>query len=240
MRILFFGNESEKAYKPNPFYKKQVKNLKDIWENKTYNDFGIERIFRIILQLLAFIIPSSLVRQFSGINNLINRKLIIEFWGISKLVYYYFILLEFDKTRSKLFLIISIILTFDTLHFLISRIFLNDVFRQAISYKRSLMMTFINYAEICMCYAFIYAYIDHTNTNIENTIFIVNSKITNLQAIYFSFVTSATIGYGDIAPKNPFVMKIVISQIIISLFLVVVIISNVTTKIEDKTFYNKE
>lgn len=236
LKKLILGSESNKAYKSNPFYKKQSQNLKDIWNNKSYNDFGIERFFRILLQLTAFIIPSSIVRQLSGTSNLLFRKLSIEAWGILKIVFL-IIFLKYDMTRSGAVLFIAIVLSADTLHFLVSRVFLNDVFRQAISYKRSLMMTFLNYIEICLCFALIYAYIDHTSLTPE----VFNcGHITNLQAVYFSFVTSATIGYGDIAPKDPLVMKLVVSQIIISLFLVVVIITNVTNKIEDHTFYNKE
>lgn len=236
LKKLLLGSESNKAYKPNPFYKKQSKNLKDIWDNKTYNDFGIERLFRIFLQLSAFVIPSSVVRQLSGTSNLLFRKLSIEAWGILKIVFL-IIVLKCDFTRQGVVLITAIVLSIDTLHFLISRIFLNDVFRQAISYKRSLMMTFLNYIEICLCFALIYAFIDHTSLTSE----VFNcGHITNLQAVYFSFVTSATIGYGDITPKDPVVMKLVVAQILISLFLVVVIITNVTNKIEDRTFYNKE
>ncbi len=243
-KILFFGNETDLENRPNPYYEKQKQNLKDIWENKYYNDFGIERLFRILLQLLAFIVPSGIFRCISGTNNIIRRRLTIEALGIGKVLYYYFILSFYDKTTNLGFLILSIILTADTLQFLASRIFLTDVFREPISHKRSLLMAFINYIEICYCFAFIYAFIDHTNSDLSTPIFLVNSSteikhISNLQALYFSFVTSATIGYGDITPKNENVMRLVILQIVISLFLVVVIISNVTSKIEDKTFYNK-
>ncbi|MBX7182162.1 MAG: potassium channel family protein [Bacteroidia bacterium] len=245
LKILFFGNETDEQSKPNPYYEKQTQNLKDIWYNKTYNDFGIERLFRLFLQLTAFIIPSGVFRQLSGTDNIIHRRLTVEFLGIGKVFFYYLILVIFDKTQSYFFLILTSIITFDTLHFLASRIFLNDVFRQPISYKRSLLMVFINYVEICLFFAFVYSYIDHTNIDIANTMFIPNSTnavshISNLQSIYFSFVTSATIGYGDIVPKNDLLIRIVIFQVIISLFLVVVIISNVTTKIEDETFYNKK
>ena len=244
-KILFFGNETDEMSKPNPYYKKQNQNLKDNWHNKTYNDFGIERLFRLFLQLTAFIIPSGIFRQLSGTDNIIHRRLTVELLGIGKVIFFYLILVKFDKTNSLIFLILASIITFDTLHFLASRIFLNDVFRQPISYKRSLLMVFINYVEICLFFAFVYAYIDHTNIDITKTMFISNSEnmvshITNLQSIYFSFITSATIGYGDIVPRNDILIRVVIFQVIISLFLVVVIISNVTTKIEDETFYNKK
>jgi hypothetical protein len=238
VKELLLGSESNKAYKPNPFYKKQRTNLKSIWDNKTYNDFGIERLLRLFLQLTAFIIPSSLIRQFSGTSNLLFRKLSVEAWGVLKIAFL-IIVFKLDYTHNAIVLVISLVLSLDTLHFLISRIFLTDVFRQAISHKRSLIMTFLNYVEICLCFALIYAYRDHT-APAYIIVFVKDQHLTNLQAIYFSFVTSATIGYGDITPKDPLIMKVIISQILISLFLVVVIITNVTNKIEDDTFYNKK
>ena len=63
--------------------------------------------------------------------------------------------------------------------------------------------------------------------------------LSDLQTIYFSFVTSATIGYGDIAPKDPLVMKIVVAQIMLSLFFLVIVITTITNRLHDDTFYNK-
>lgn len=244
---LFLGSPKAKKYIPSSFYKKQRQNLADIWNNKTYNEFGIERIIRLILQLLAFVTPGGFVRHITGTSNLLVRKLGIELYGILKVVFIY-LAFKFDWTTNSFVLTVIIILTLDTLHFLISRVLLNDVFREAISHKRSLIMTFINYIEICLCFAFIYSYIDDTNQDSINPVFHINSDIPNIknghlndtQTIYFSFITAATIGYGDISPKDPRIMKVVIIQIVISLFFIVVFISNILNKLNEDTFYNKK
>lgn len=244
---LFLGNSKANVYKPSSFYKKQGQNLLNIWHNKVYNDFGIERIFRLILQIIAYFTPAGVVRYLTGTENLIIRKLGIEVYAISKL---FFICVAFalNLTENAFVLVIIIILTLDTIHFLIARVFLNDVFREAISHKRSLIMTVINYVEICLCFAFIYSYLDDTNHQLDNPTFHISSDIPQIekghlndnQTIYFSFITAATIGYGDISPRDPLAMKLVIIQTLISLFFIVVFISNIINKLNEDTFYNRK
>jgi hypothetical protein len=247
MLKLLLGNSKANIYKPSSFYKKQKQNLLNIWNNKTYNDFGIERILRLILQTIAYVTPAGVVRYLTGTDNLIIRKLGIEIYAIFKLVLICFAF-GLDLTENTFVLITIIILTLDTIHFLIARVFLNDVFREAISHRRSLIMTIINYVEICLCFAFIYSYLDDTNHQLENPTFHISSDLPQIekghlndnQTIYFSFITAATIGYGDISPRDSLTMKIVIIQTLISLFFIVVFISNIINKLNEDTFYNRK
>ena len=100
-------------------------------------------------------------------------------------------------------------------------------------------MTLINIIEVMLCFAFIYSYIDDTNNVPGRMIFSTGHQLNDLQSIYFSFVTSATIGYGDIAAKDPLLMKLVILQIMLSLFFLVIVITTITNRLHDDTFYNK-
>jgi hypothetical protein len=60
-------------------------------------------------------------------------------------------------------------------------------------------------------------WIDDTNLDIKSPVFhvsddipgVIDRHLTNTQTIYFSFVTAATIGYGDVSSGNDFVMKLV-------------------------------
>ncbi len=45
-----------------------------------------------------------------------------------------------------------------------------------------------------------------------------------MSAIYFSFVTIATVGYGDIAPKSTLAQFTVVSEIMVGLYLLAVIL----------------
>ena len=231
------GSPTAKKYRPNPFYEKQWESLDNIWNNKTYYDFGIERFIRLSLQLTAIFSPAGVVRWLTGTENLLIRKLGIEFYAISKIILI-LTAFYFDWTTNGFALFFIVIFTVDTLHFLVCRVLLDDIYREAISHRRSLIMTFINYIEICLCFAFVYSYVDDNNTNLKTNVLhisselpnIVNHHLTDTQTIYFSFITAATIGYGDVSPNDSLVMKLVILQIIISLFFVVVFVSNIINK----------
>ncbi len=234
---LIYGTHRPES-KPRSVYVKEIIAFRRIWNNENYNDFGLERILRLVLHSLSFIMPGTVIRQLCGKKSLLFRKVVIELYSLFKIGWYVF-LFKNNLTTSTPALVISLILTVDTVHFMFSKIFLNDIHQQPISFKRTLLMTLINIMEVMFCFAFIYAYIDHTNNDPGRIIFSLGQHLTNLQAIYFSFVTSATIGYGDIAPKDPVVMRLVILQIMLSLFFLVIVITTITNRLHDDTFYNK-
>ncbi len=234
---LIFGTNRPES-KPRSVYQKEIIALRRIWSNKAYNDFGLERILRLTLQLLSFIMPGTIIRQLCGRKHLLFRKVVIEIYSLFKISWYFF-LFKMDFTTSLIGLVISIILTIDTVHFMFSKVFLNDIHQQPISFKRTLLMTLINIVEVILCFAFIYSYIDDTNNVPGKFAFSTGHTLTDLQTIYFSFITSATIGYGDIAPTNPIVIKLVVLQIMLSLFFLVIVITTITNRLHDDTFYNK-
>lgn len=148
--------------KPRSVYLKETIAFKQIWNNKSYNDFGLERMLRLVLILSSFIMPGTLIRQLCGRKQLLIRKVVIEGYSLFKIGWYYF-LFEADLTTSTTALVISLVLTIDTVHFMFSKIFLNDIHKQPISFKRTLLMTLINILEVILCFGFIYSYIDDTN-----------------------------------------------------------------------------
>lgn len=216
--------------KPRSVYLKETIAFKQIWNNKSYNDFGLERMLRLVLILSSFIMPGTLIRQLCGRKQLLIRKVVIEGYSLFKIGWYYF-LFEADLTTSTTALVISLVLTIDTVHFMFSKIFLNDIHKQPISFKRTLLMTLINILEVILCFGFIYSYIDDTNQVASQMVFSSGHHLSDLQTVYFSFVTSATIGYGDIAPVAP---------IMLSLFFLVIVITTITNRLHDDTFYNKQ
>jgi len=236
----------KKKYEPKDFYEQQAENLATIWHNRGYRDFGIERLIRLAIQLLSFATPSGIIRWLTGkTKNLLIRKIGIEIYAVSKVVFAWQAIMH-GWTSSGWIVLLIVIMTTDTLHFLLGRIVLNDIWRQPISFQRSLIMTFVNYAEVCLCFAAVYYYQDHVYTVNGYQVFAVNQSLAALRGnlppityVYFSFVTAATIGYGDISPLDPFVQKVVNTQIIVSLFMVVVIIGSLASKLQEDTFYNK-
>ncbi len=225
--------------KPRSVYLKETIALRNIWHNRSYNDFGLERILRLALMLLSFAMPGTLIRELCGRKELLIRKVVIEAYSLFKIGWYFF-LFQADLTTSTAALVISLILTIDTVHFMFSKIFLNDIHKQPISFKRTLLMTLINIMEVILCFAFIYSYIDDTNQTAGRIIFSTGHQLTDLQTIYFSLISSATIGYGDIAPVDPLLIKLLLLQIMLSLFFLVIVITTITNRLHDDTFYNKQ
>ena len=60
-----------------------------------------------------------------------------------------------------------------------------------------------------------------------------------MQAVYFAFVSATTVGYGDIHPVHPLLMKVVVAQIGISLFFVVIFFSTVVGNLDKEGVLNQ-
>ena len=232
LTLLLGQPNTRPTNKLRPALTNQWLNVKRIWKNKHNNDFGLERLLRLSLALLLFIFPGLYIRAFFGRFGLLGRKLGVELYVMIKLFLpiFFFKLGWTDNIIVALFAGIMII---ETVLYLASLIFLSTEFAQPISYKRSLISVFINYIEICLDYAVIYSYCNYNITGF------FNEKLTsNIQAIYFSFVTSATVGFGDIVTKNHFGQLLVVTQIILFLFFAGLFISFFASKIHDPTYYN--
>lgn len=233
IQTLLLGQEhSQPTNKLRPAFKNQWLNVKRIWNNEHYNDFGLERIIRLTLSLLLFAFPGLYVRAFFGKFGLLSRKLGVELYVIIKL-FLPILFFKLDWTDNLSVAVISAIMAFETVLYLATLIFLSNEFARPISYRRSLTTLFINYIEVCLNYAIIYSYCNLTIPN-----FFKEKLTTDIQAVYFSFVTSATVGYGDIITTNAFGQFLVISQIILFLVFVALFINFFASKVQDPTYFN--
>lgn len=233
IKTLFLGQENSRPVNTlRPAIKNQCLNVKRIWKNTHYKDFGLERIIRLILALLLFIFPGLYIRHFSGKMGLLSRKLWIELYVIFKFILP-IVFFKLDLTNELFVTIVCGYMALETIVYLASLIFLSNEFAGPISHRRSILTLFINYVEVCLNYAVIYSY---CNITIEN--FFNKPLTTDVQSIYFSFVTSATVGYGDITPIDSFGQCLVISQIILFLVFVVLFINFFAAKVQESTYYN--
>ncbi|MEA4937913.1 hypothetical protein SDC9_136531 [bioreactor metagenome] len=233
IKILLLGQEhSQPQNKLQPAIQNQWLNVKRIWNNEHYNDFGIERLIRLILALTLFIFPGLYIRAIFSKFGLLGRKLGVEFYVIIKLILP-ILFFKLDWTNNLIVVIIVAIMAVETVIYLAALIFLSNEFTRPISYRRSLTTLFINYIEICLDYAVIYSY-----CNFAIVGFFKEKLVADIQAIYFSFVTSATVGYGDILVEKPLGQYLVISQMILFLVFVGLFINFFTSKVQDPTYYN--
>jgi hypothetical protein len=98
-----------------------------------------------------------------------------------------------------------------------------------VSRLRMLALTFVGYATIGVAFAILYA--------LQSSAFEKSPSVYDL--VYFSFITLATIGYGDLSPNQskPIAQTTVIAEHIIALYylaVVIVVIVSMTTRNSDR------
>ncbi|MGL5963395.1 MAG: potassium channel family protein [Fusobacteriaceae bacterium] len=215
LKLLYISKGAKDKVTNNSLDVQKVK-LRKAFNGKNQNNFGLERIVRLILLLQAFIFPAIWIRSMCGKKSKIRKKIVVEIYVFIKLSYIIYLAIG-TRIYSHLELYLVIYTMLETLFYLLSIVFLDDVHEKAISFSRSLLLLFINYFEITMSFSIIYKYY-WIKDEIVDKISRVTS-ISSIDSIYFSFVTASTIGYGDIIPINDTIKTIVIIQsVVIFLF----------------------
>lgn len=193
--------------KSKPALKNQVHIFLRIWRNYSHHDFGLERFIRLFLASIQFFTPSLYLKQLAYGLGTTSKKILIEFYVVSKMLLP-LIALACGLFQSKAILILIIVFLFETIIYITSLIFISDASRESVQPRRSLALLFVNFFEIIFDFAFMYIYFDTTQGGLFS-----RALNDGTGAVYFSFVTAATVGYGDIAPIVPFAKRLVIVQI---------------------------
>ena len=188
---FFFGSVVNKP--ANSAVKQQIENLKKIWHSENYQDFGIERIFRLFATLLQFIFPGFWVRHLAGKCGFLIRKIGVEIYLFFKIFLYIKLLMKNDI--DFFWVAICCFLIFETIMYLFGLIFMNTEYSTPASYKRNTLLMIFNFIEISLAFACIYKYFKEGFV-IGNEIGIKNV----CDAVYFSFVNATSVGFGDIVP----------------------------------------
>lgn len=236
---LLIGSKGGATPVPRRVYIKHAADLRAIWLQTSYRDFGIERLLRLTLKLLAFVMPGTLYRAAVdriGGNSFLFRRTAVEWLATLKLLWYLAIF-KLGVTIGKPWIIASAFITFDTVHFLLCRIFLADLSRGHTSFKRSLVLVIVNFTEVTLAFAALYTYLDHRLLMRGFAAF--NHPLQGVEAVYFAFVTATTVGYGDIHPVSHLLMKVVVAQIGVSLFFVVIFFSTVVGNLDKEGTLNQ-
>ncbi len=114
-------------------------------------------------------------------------------------------------------------------------IYLGDIMGNPITYRRSLTMLFINYIEIGLGYSIVYFYMDSIIPNFFNV-----KMMSALQTIYFSFTTSATIGFGDIHPLTNLGRILVLTQVALFFVFVGLFLNFYSSKVHEVSYFNED
>ena len=214
----------------------QWENVTDVWNNtdNRFNAIGIERIFKLILILTQFITPGLYIRALFGAKGKLSKHIGVELHVIFKLISA-FLILKYQLFSVifwgyHVFLFWVWWMIFETVFYTANLVFCNDVFASPHSYKRNIILIFVDYIQLTFDYASIYLYYSVLKTTIDGCDVIITRS---LDAAYFSFISSLTIGYGDIVPANDLGKKLVIGHIMIFLVFGVLFINFYTSRIEE-------
>lgn len=154
------------------------------------------------------------------IKYLVSRKgaeyedLAVDLYVILKVAFPLLILMNHWQ-NNPFILGVMVYVMLETILYIPTLIFASDLFSKPRSYKRSMLLLFFNYIEMVLGFAVLYSFTNKFNKPLTHW----------FDSIYFSTVTSSTIGYGDFYPVDPLGKFLVSVQSMIVLMFVVLFLN---------------
>jgi hypothetical protein len=220
MKKLLLGRPENNIINKHSSLKNQWLNFQKVWNNEKHDDIGIEKILRLLLVIIQFVFPGIYIRDYFGRKGSTWKNLAIEFYVLFKATLPLFFFIS-GLYKNKIIIGLTIYFLIETVCYISTLIFVSDLFRKPHSYQRSVLLLFFNYIEIVLDFAIVYGGLNLLKDKA--------SSITDV--IYFSFVTSATIGYGDIYPTCELGKILVILQSLIFLVFIILFLNFFTSKV---------
>ncbi len=218
---LFLGKPEYNKPIRHPAYYNYRMNVVSIWNNEKHHDIGFEKILRLVLVAAQIVFPGIHIRNLFGRYGVIARNVAIEFYVLFKtLLPLVFLFTGFYQYTIAV--VIASYLLLETIFYVASLIFVSDIFVKPRSYRRNILMLFLNYLEISLCFSVIYASLHLLGDRSYDVV----------DYIYFSIVTSTTIGYGDMAPVNHIGQVTVCVQAIMVVAFIVLFLNFFGSKVE--------
>src|SRR6185369_7541156 len=205
----------------------RLKNIKAIWNNEHDNDMGIEKMFRLFLAASPFIFPGVYIKEIVGRKGRAYADLAVDTFVLSKVAFPIILLFNGWQNNRILFFIL-IWFMIETVMYVPTLIFASDSLSRPRSYRRSMLLLFFNYLEIIFDFAVIYSVGNFFNKPFGAW----------FDPIYFSFITSASIGYGDYFPVTGLGKLIVSGHSVVFLIFVVVFLNFFSSKMESTGYFD--
>ena len=197
---LLFGSHDPEKFKIPPSTSQFTK-ISNVWNSSQYHDFGIERFFRLFLVSSKVFFPVIYIELLTRNLPTHSKKIYGEFYVIFKTLVP-FIILFYGLWDHYWLYVINIYLLIETFLYVFNKIFLPEHNYKALA-NRSMILLFFNFFEVIASFGVIYAAGNYLNQPVS----------TWIDALYFSFITGATIGYGDFYPINETGKILVIVQV---------------------------
>jgi hypothetical protein len=229
IRKLLIGKVSQN-YKPrfNPI-ERRILNIRAIWNNDHQFDNGIEKIVRLFLSSSQLLFPGLYIKYLSNKIGHEYQDLALDIYVLVKFVFPIVILINHWQ-YNHFILYTMVYLLLETVLYIPTLIFASDLFNRPRSYKRSMLLLFFNYMEIVFSFAVLYSHGENMNKPFE----------TWFDPIYFSIVSSNSIGFGDYYPITTFGKVMVSIQAMFFLSFVVLFLNFFSTKVKSKGYFDNE
>lgn len=205
----------------------RIRNIKAIWHNEHRDDIGIEKMLRLFLAISQFIFPGIYIKHYFGKKGVGYQELAVDFFVLFKVLFPFVILVSGIQYNPVIFSFLVWFLL-ETVFYLATLVFASDIFTRPRSYRRTMLLMFLNYLQIVFSYAVIYAHGNYLNMPLKHW----------FDSVYFSLMTSSTVGYGDYYPVTFTGKVLVSSQVMIFFIVVVMFLSFFSNKVEQKGYFD--
>lgn len=231
LRKLLLGNitkTDKPLLKVNPI-RKRILNIQSIWNNDHQEDNGIEKIFRLFLSISQLIFPGVYIKYLFSRKNYEYQDIAMDTYIILKLLFPIYILKNNLQDQNILiYIMVNVLL--ETILYIPTLIFASDMLSRPKSYKRSMLLLFLNYLEIVFAFAVLYTLGDNMNKPFTHW----------FDAVYFSIITANSVGYGDFYPVTPYAKALVSIQAMFFLSFVVLFLNFFSAKVKNKGYFDNE
>ena len=214
--------------KYNPIVRR-ILNIRAIWNNDHQDDNGIEKIVRLLLSSSQLLFPGLYIKYIANKLGHEYQDLALDFYVLAKFIFP-IVILSHHWQYHYLVMGIMVYLLLETVLYIPTLIFASDLFNKPRSYKRSMLLLFFNYMEIVFSFAVLYTHGNNMNKPFEHW----------FDAIYFSIVSSNSIGFGDYYPITTFGKVLVSIQAMFFLSFVVLFLNFFSTKVKNKGYFDNE
>lgn len=214
LRKLLIGRGHPEGQELVPTIQRRIANIRAIWNNEFEEDAGLEKLVRLLLAASQFLFPGMYVKHLFWRKGPIYQDLATEAFVLLKTAFPIVVLMNGWARQPAVYALV-IWMLLETVLYIPTLIFASDAFSTPRSYRRGTILLFLNYLEVVFSFAMIYMAGQHLNRPLNDWI----------EAIYFSFMASSTIGFGDFYPVTDAGRLLVAAQSVFYLSYIVLFIN---------------
>jgi hypothetical protein len=227
-KLLLGKVTSNYVSKYNPI-QKRILNIRAIWNNDHQDDNGIEKIVRLLLSISQLLFPGIYIKYLANKKGHEYQDLALDIYILAKFIFP-ILILKYHWQNNTFLVWIMVYVLLETVLYIPTLIFASDLFSRPRSYKRSMLLLFFNYMEIVISFAVLYTLGDNMNKPFTHW----------FDSIYFSVVSSNSIGFGDYYPVTVYGKILVTIQAMFFLSFVVLFLNFFSTKVKSKGYFDND